>query len=106
FAQSDDDVVTVDSSIVVVNATITAPAGNHVSGIRQHQFSIFENGVEQEINFFAAEKTPFAAVILIDTSGSMEQRVSLARSAAIRFLDRLRNDDVTAIYNFDSERVI
>jgi Ca-activated chloride channel family protein len=33
----------------------------------------------------------------------MEQRVSLARSAAINFLDGLRTDDVTAIYNFDSK---
>ena len=92
-AQNDDDVVTVDSSIVVVNATITDGSGNHVSGIKQNQFSLFENGVEQEISFFAAEDSPFAAVILIDTSGSMEQRVSMARSAAIRFLDGLRDVD-------------
>jgi len=105
-AQSDDDVVTVDSSIVVVNATITDGSGNHVSGIKQNQFSLFENGVEQEISFFAAEETPFAAVILIDTSGSMEQRVSLARSAAIRFLDGLRDVDSAEIYRFDSKVVL
>ena len=105
-AQNDDDVVTVDSSIVVVNATITDSSGNHVSGIKQNQFSLFENGVEQEISFFAAEETPFAAVILIDTSGSMEQRVSLARSAAIRFLDGLRDVDSSEIYRFDSKVVL
>ena len=105
-AQNDDDVVTVDSSIVVVNATITDGSGNHVSGIKQNQFSLFENGVEQEINFFASEETPFAAVILLDTSGSMEQRVSLARSAAIRFLDGLRDVDSAEIYRFDSKVVL
>jgi Ca-activated chloride channel family protein len=99
----DDDVVTVDSSLVVVNATITDASGNHVSGLRQNQFSVFENGVEQEINFFAAEETPFAAVILLDTSGSMEQRVSLARSATIKFLDGIRDSDSTEIYRFDSK---
>ena len=105
-AQNDDDVVTVDSSIVVVNATITDGSGNHVSGIKQNQFSLFENGVEQDISFFAAEETPFAAVILIDTSGSMEERVSLARSAAIRFLDGLRDVDSAEIYRFDSKVVL
>jgi Ca-activated chloride channel family protein len=105
-AQGDDDVVTVDSSIVVVNATITDASGNHVSGIKQNQFSLFENGAEQEISFFAAEETPFAAVILIDTSGSMEQRVSLARSAAIKFLDGLRDVDSSEIYRFDSKVVL
>ena len=99
----DDEVVTVDSSVVVVNATITDSAGRHVPGLKQNQFTIVENGVEQEINFFAAEETPFAAVILLDTSGSMEQRVSMARSAAIRFLDGLRESDNAEIYRFDSK---
>ncbi|MEO6334332.1 MAG: VWA domain-containing protein [Pyrinomonadaceae bacterium] len=105
-AQNEDDVVTVDSSIVVINATITDASGNHVSGLRRSQFSVFENGAEQELGFFAAEDTPFAAVILLDTSGSMEQRVSMARSAAIRFLDGIRETDNAEIYRFDSKVVI
>ena len=103
FAQDDDDVVKIDSSVVVLNATISDAEGNHVSGLRRSQFTVFENGVEQDINFFAAEETPFAAVILLDTSGSMEQRVSLARSAAIKFLEGLRDSDSAEIYRFDSK---
>lgn len=104
FAQIDDDEpIQVESSLVVINATITDAKGKPVSGLKQNQFQVFEDGKEQKIEFFEAEKSPFAAVILLDSSGSMEQRVSLARSAAIQFLDRLRTDDVTAIYNFDSK---
>lgn len=104
FSQNDDDEpIKVDSSLVVINTTITDAKGKPVLGLKQNQFQVFEDGKEQKIEFFEAEKTPFAAVILLDSSGSMEQRVSLARSAAIQFLDRLRLDDVTAIYNFDSK---
>jgi Ca-activated chloride channel family protein len=103
FAQDDNDVVKVDSSIVVLNASITDGAGSRVNGLKQSQFHVFEDGVEQPISFFAAEESPFAAAILLDTSGSMEERVSLARSAAIRFLDGLRGDDVVSIFNFDSK---
>jgi Ca-activated chloride channel family protein len=71
--------------------------------LKQNQFRILEDGLEQKVDFFEAEATPFAAVILMDTSGSMEGSVSMARSAAINFLDGLRADDVTAIYNFDSK---
>ena len=99
----DDEVVSVDSSIVLMNATILDSQRRHVPGLTQKQFSVFENGVEQEITFFAAESTPFAAVILLDTSGSMEARVTLARAAAIRFLDGLRSTDNAAIYAFDSK---
>jgi Ca-activated chloride channel family protein len=101
-AQNDDDIINVDSSIVVLNATITDVNGKPIIGLKQIQFKVFEDGQEQKVDFFAAEKTPFAAVILIDTSGSMEGGVSMARSAAINFLDGLRADDMTAIYNFDS----
>jgi Ca-activated chloride channel family protein len=99
----DDDVIKVDSSLVVLNTTITDARGLPVAGLKQAQFKVFEDGQEQKIDFFDAEKTPFAAVILIDTSGSMETRMSMARSAAINFLDGLRPDDVTAIYNFDTK---
>src|SRR5574341_1309782 len=50
-----------------------------------------------------AEETPFAAAILLDTSGSMETRLTLGRSAAIRFLDGLRDEDVAAVYSFDTK---
>ncbi len=101
----EDDVVKVDSSIVVMNASIVNASGKSVAGLKREQFSLFEDGVEQEIDLFAAEETPFAAVILLDTSGSMEGRVSLARAAAIRFLDGLRLSDNTSIYRFDSKVV-
>jgi Ca-activated chloride channel family protein len=102
-AQNDDDVIKVDSSNVLVNATITDAKGKPAVGLKQNQFKLFVDGAEQEIISFTTEATPFAAVILLDTSGSMEQRVSLARSAAMQFLDGLRADDLTAIYNFDSK---
>lgn len=99
----DDEIISVDNPLVVLNATITDEKGKPVSGLKRNLFSIFEDGKPQEIVFFEAEETPFAAVILIDTSGSMEQRISLARSAAINFLDGLRPDDNVAIYNFDTK---
>ena len=103
LAQETDDVVKVDSSIVVLNAIITDAKGRHVPGLKQSQFTILENGVEQEIATFTTEETPYAAVILLDTSGSMDQRIALARSAAIRFLDGLRENDNAEIYRFDSK---
>src|SRR5262245_26526213 len=100
-----DDEFVVDSTVVVVNATITDANGRHVAGLKENQFSVFEDGVQQELSFFAPEELPFAAVILLDTSGSMEDRVTLARSAAIRFLEGLRETDNAAIYRFDSKVV-
>ena len=98
-----DETISVDASIVVANVFVTDSNGKAVTGLERRLFRIFEDGVEQKLESFSSEDTPFAAVILLDTSGSMEGRVSLARSAAIQFLDRLRADDFVAIYNFDSK---
>ncbi len=101
--QDDDPVVKVESSSVMLNAAIFDSGGKAVTGLKREQFSVFENGIQQEISYFSAAETPFAAVILIDTSGSMESRISMARAAAINFLDGLREKDSAAIYKFASK---
>ena len=105
-SQQDDDVVRVNTDLVVLNVTVTDAAGQYVPGLRRADFKVFEDGKEvpaQLISSFSVQEAPFASVVLLDTSGSMEERLSLARSAAIRFLDRLREEDVAAVYKFDSK---
>ena len=103
FSQEKDVLIKIDTPLVIMNATITDEKGNPVPGLKKNQFRVFEDGKEQNVDFFEAQETPFAAIILLDTSGSMETRVSLAMSAAINFLDGLRPEDKVAIYNFDSK---
>ncbi|HKS27331.1 MAG TPA: VWA domain-containing protein [Pyrinomonadaceae bacterium] len=102
--QSDDDeVVRVNTDLVVLNVTVADANGKYAHGLKKSDFKLFEDSKEQTIASFSAEETPFAAAVLLDTSGSMESRITMARSAAIRFLDGLRENDVAAVYNFDSK---
>jgi len=101
--QQDDDVVRVNADLVVLNATVLDKQGQFVSGLKRSDFRVFEDGQEQKLSSFSAEETPFAAAIVIDTSGSMETRMTLARGAAISFLEGLRDEDVAAIYSFDNK---
>ena len=105
-AQQEDDVVRINTDLVVLNITVTDKAGKYVPGLHLSDFTIFEDGKEvsaQLISSFSVHESPFASVVLLDTSSSMESRLSLARSAAIRFLDNLREEDVAAVYKFDSK---
>jgi Ca-activated chloride channel homolog len=102
----DDDVVRVNTDLVVLNITVTDKAGQYVKGLKASDFKVYEDGVEVQTNMiasFSLQESPYAAVVLLDSSGSMEARFSLARSAAIRFLDGLRPEDVAAVYRFDSK---
>ncbi|HKR61019.1 MAG TPA: VWA domain-containing protein [Pyrinomonadaceae bacterium] len=100
----DDDVVRVDTDLVVLNVTVIDKEGQYVPRLKLTDFKVFEDGQEVPIKLiasFGAHESPFASVVLLDTSGSMESRLTLGRSAAIRFLDGLRAEDVAAVYNFD-----
>ncbi|MGB7924704.1 MAG: VWA domain-containing protein [Pyrinomonadaceae bacterium] len=102
-SQDDDDVVRVDTDLVVLNATVVDAKGKYAHGLGRSDFKVLEDGREQAISDFGVEETPFAAAVLLDTSGSVEGQMTLARSAAIRFMDQLRPDDVVAVYRFDNE---
>jgi Ca-activated chloride channel homolog len=101
-----DEVVRVNTDLVVLNVTVTDKSGQYVPGLRLSDFKVYEDGQEVQpklISGFSLHDSPFASVVLLDSSGSMESRLSLARSAAIRFLDGLREEDVAAVYKFDSK---
>jgi Ca-activated chloride channel family protein len=103
-AQQDDEVVRVNTELVVLNITVTDKAGEYVPGLRLGDFKVYEDGKEIPVSMisnFGVHESPFASVVLLDTSGSMESRLTLGRSAAIRFLDGLRPEDVAAVYKFD-----
>lgn len=102
----DDDVIRTDTDLVVLNLTVTDKSGQYVKGLKRSDFKIYVDGVEVQPNGivgFSFQEAPYAAVLLLDSSGSMEERFTLARSAAIRFLDGLRPEDVAAVYRFDSK---
>ena len=102
----DDDVIRTTTENVVLNITVTDKAGQYVKGLKASDFKVYEDGVEvksEMITSFSLHESPYAAVVLLDSSGSMEARFTLARSAAIRFLDGLREEDVAAVYRFDSK---
>lgn len=106
FAQDDEDVIRTSTDNVVLNLTVTDKSGQYVKGLKRGDFKLYIDGVEVDpstIAGFSFQEAPYAAVLLLDSSGSMEERFSLARSAAIRFLDGLRPEDVTAVYRFDSK---
>jgi len=95
----------VETSLVVVNVTIRDRNRLYVPGLTQRNFTILEEKVRQEILSFEDEVNPFAGVILLDASGSMESKLSLVRSACASFVDRLGEGDAFAIYSFGDSKV-
>jgi hypothetical protein len=78
--------IKVDVDLVLVNATVSDPRGKLVTGLRQENFRIWEDKVEQKVEYFSSEDTPMSIGLIFDATGSMEDKISRARDAAVSFL--------------------
>ena len=75
----------VNSSLVLIPAHITTAAGSPVVNLRKEDFALFEDGVPQTITHFAQDDAPVSVGVLLDTSGSMKNKMSRVSAAATEF---------------------
>src|SRR5712671_4644661 len=78
--------IKVDVDLVLVNATVSDSKGRLVTGLEQENFRIWEDKVEQKAEYFSSEDTPMSIGLIFDATGSMEDKISRARDAAVSFL--------------------
>jgi VWFA-related protein len=79
--------------------------GRLLSGLPQENFQVFEDGVLQQVQFFSQGELPLRMVILVDTSGSMREKLALAQEAAVRFVRSLKPGDEVQVVEFN-DRVL
>lgn len=99
----DDDPVRVDSSIVRVNVGVVDDRGRPITSLNRSNFTIYEDGVKQEISSFVAAPAAFSVVMMLDMSGSTKSFRQNIQMAASRFLDALHPDDRLAVIEFYSK---
>lgn len=100
----EDDVIRVETNLVTIPVAVLDRDGRFVSGLRQQDFQIFEDGVPQKIENFASVEQPFTVVLLIDVSPSTQYKITEIQDAAIAFVNQLRQNDRVVVISFD-ERV-
>jgi Ca-activated chloride channel family protein len=92
----------VDVDLVLVNATVTDQLNRYVSGLDQEHFQLWEDRVEQKIQYFSAEDVPISVGIIFDVSGSMKDKISTAVAAATTFVRSGNPDDEHFLIEFSS----
>lgn len=97
----------VDSALVTIPAQVTDPIGTPITHLTRDDFELFEDGVRQEIRYFAREDSPVSVGILLDSSGSMRDKRKSAAQAAARFFVNANPDDEFFLVEFgDRPRVV
>lgn len=97
-----DQVFRAAVEMVSLNVTVTDQKQHHLTDLDSKDFTIFEDGARQEITYFNRTTLPIALSLLIDTSASMEQRLSTAQDAAVGFARKLRPQDLAQVVDFDT----
>jgi Ca-activated chloride channel homolog len=94
---------TFEAGIEVVNLHVTVTDGrNHyITDLKEADFSIFEDGVKQELTLFNHEDLPISLSLMLDMSASMDEKLTQAQQAAIRFIKTLRPQDVASVVAFN-----
>jgi len=97
-----DQVFRAAVEMVSLNVTVTDQKQHYLTDLESKDFTIFEDGARQDITYFNRTTLPIALSLLIDTSASMEQRLTTAQDAAIGFARKLRPHDLAQVVDFDT----
>ncbi len=88
--------------MVSLNVTVLDQQQHYLTDLESRDFTILEDGARQDITYFNRMSLPIALSLLIDTSASMEQRLTIAQDAAIGFAKKLRPQDLAQVVDFDT----
>ncbi len=96
-----EEVVRVETNLVTIPVSVFDRHGLYVPNLKKEDFKIFEDGKEQQIEYFGTSEKPFTVVLLLDTSPSTEYEIDEIRAAATAFVDQLKPHDKVMVIEFD-----
>jgi Ca-activated chloride channel homolog len=98
-----EEVLKIDTTLVSIPVTVLDRGGKFIPHLTRCDFHIYEDGVMQEVTEFSTVSSPFHVVLLIDTSNSTAFKMEEIQSAALAFVNQLREQDKVMVVSFDSK---
>src|SRR6476646_7565238 len=88
---------------VTLHVSVLDKSGKLITNVPQSAFKIYEDNVEQPIKLFRREDVPVSMGILVDNSGSMNDKRSRVAAAALALVKASNPDDEVFIVNFNDD---
>jgi Ca-activated chloride channel family protein len=92
--------IQVSVDLVLVPVTVTDPIGRIVTGLEKHNFTVYDDKHKQAVRYFSSEDAPFSMGIVLDVSGSMQDKIEEAREAVTQFLRTANPQDEFFLITF------
>lgn len=95
--------IRVSTDLVLLHVTVMDERGQFVPGLKENNFRVFEDKVEQKISAFLGEDVPVTMGLVIDNSGSMREKRAQVNAAALTFVKTSNPQDEVFVVNFNDE---
>jgi len=102
-ASSEDHKLKAAVELVVLHVTVADGKGQFISDLKQGNFRVFEQNIEQKLSFFSRDDIPVTMGLVIDNSGSMREKRDQVNAAAMTFVRTSNPQDEAFVVNFNDE---
>ncbi|MBV8729640.1 MAG: VWA domain-containing protein [Acidobacteriia bacterium] len=102
-AEESGAVFRADTRVVDLHATVVDKAGHLVTNLPKEAFTVYENGVQQEVRQFKREDVPVSMGLIVDNSGSMRDKRAKVEAAALALVKDSNSQDEVFVVNFNDE---
>jgi VWFA-related protein len=92
--------------VINLNVCVTDGRNRYITDLVEGDFTVLEDGVQQQVSMFTRRRLDLSLVIMIDTSASMEQKLPVARAAALRLVQALGPQDQAEIIQFNDRTAV
>jgi VWFA-related protein len=95
--------IRVDVNLVVLHTTVLDDRGRFADGLKQENFRVLEDKVEQKLSVFKREDIPVSMGLVIDNSGSMRDKRPRVNQAALTLVEASNPQDEAFVVNFNDD---
>ncbi|MBZ5576566.1 MAG: VWA domain-containing protein [Acidobacteriia bacterium] len=92
-----------DTRVVDLHVTVIDRNGHLVTNLPREAFTVYENGVMQQVRSFKREDTPVSMGLIVDNSGSMRDKRAKVEAAALTLVKDSNPSDEVFVVNFNEE---
>ena len=102
-AEKQGSTIKVQVNLVVLHTTVLDDRGRFADGLKQENFRILEDKIEQKLSVFKREDVPVSMGLVIDNSGSMRDKRPRVNEAAITLVESSNPQDEAFVVNFNDD---
>jgi Ca-activated chloride channel homolog len=96
----------VEIEVINLTVSVTDSRSRYVTDLKDADFAVFEDGVKQDLSIFRHEDIPISMALVLDTSASMDEKLTTAQQAATRFVKTLRPQDQAQVMQFNDRTTV